>query len=402
MKRIMLITPMLHQGGFERICVMTARLLQKDYEVVIVVFSMEDIAFDISGLKVINLNLASRKGLLGKLLNILLRCLKLTKLQKKLNTDVSYSFGMTANIANALSFGAKHKIAACHSFEEIKEGIYMKLIGHHSDIVLCCSKKMTELTEKTYGFANVQTLWNPCDIAGILKQGDLAQGEDLTFFQTEDRVLVSMGREDDVKGFWHLLKVFRKIHEMDPHTRLAIIGEGRFEEYQRLAEDLGIREQVHFTGLKTNPFPYLRAADCYLLTSLSEGLPNALVEALALSLPIVSVNCLSGPAEILNRDWKLAERKEEIYTADFGILTPRLSEKKDLTVSWRDESKREILLEEGERQLAEAVLELFQDESLYEKYRNAALNRASDFSPEAYLEELVSCIDTLQGSESTI
>lgn len=398
MKRIMLITPMLHQGGFERICVMTARLLQSDYEVVIVVFSMEDIAFDISGLKVINLNLASRKGMLGKFVNIFLRGLKLSRLQRKLKTDVSYSFGMTANIANALSFGAKYKITACHSFEEIKESIYMKLIGLRSDKVLCCSRKMTELTEQTYGFANVQTLWNPCDISGILEQSSYAAEEDLAFFQADDRVLVSMGREDDVKGFWHLLKVFRKIYEADPHIRLAIIGEGEFEEYQRLAKDLGIMDRVWFTGLKTNPFPYLRAADCYLLTSLSEGLPNALVEALALSLPIVSVNCFSGPAEILNRDWKAAERKEKVYKADFGILTPRLSEKKDLTVRWRDKDKREILLEEEEQQLAEAVLELLQDEVLYEKYRNRASKRASDFSKEAYLEGLISCIHALQKS----
>lgn len=395
MKRVMLITPMLHQGGFERICVMTARLLQADHEVVIVVFSMEDIAFDISGLKVIDLNLASRKGILGKFVNIFLRCLKLSRLQKKLKTDISYSFGTTANIANALSFGAKHKIVACHSFEEIGEGIYMKLIGRRSDKVLCCSKKMAELTEKIYGFTNVQTLWNPCDIAGILEQSSHTVGEDLTFFQTEDKVLVSMGREDDVKGFWHLLKAFRKIHEADVHTRLAIIGEGKFEEYQRLAEELGIKDWVLFAGLKRNPFPYLQAADCYLLTSLSEGLPNALVEALALSLPIVSVNCLSGPAEILNGDWKLAEGKEGIYKADFGILTPRLSEKKDLVVSWKDESKREILLEEEEQQMAEAVLELFQDEALYENYQNAALNRASDFSKEAYVEGLLSCIHSL-------
>ena len=66
MKKVMLITPMLHQGGFERICVMTARLLQKKCEVVIVVFSMEDIAFDISGLSVIDLKLAARAGKLGK------------------------------------------------------------------------------------------------------------------------------------------------------------------------------------------------------------------------------------------------------------------------------------------------------------------------------------------------
>lgn len=376
---------------------MTARLLQADYEVVIAVFSMDDIAFDISGLHVVNLRLASRRGVFGKLMNIFLRCVKLTWLQRKLNTDVSYSFGMTANIANALSFGAKYKITACHSFEEIKEGIYMKLIGYHSDKVLCCSKKMTELAEKTYGFSNLQTLWNPCDIEGILEQSRHTKGEDLAFFQTEDKVLVSMGREDDVKGFWHLLKVFRKIHETDMHTRLAIIGEGRFEEYKKLAEDLGIRDQVFFTGLKKNPFPYLQAADCYLLTSLSEGLPNALVEALALSLPIVSVNCLSGPAEILNEDWQAAEREEGIYKADYGVLAPKLSEKKDLTVQWKDREKKELILEEAQQQLADAVLELFRDKELYEKYRETAPKRAADFSKEAYRKGLVSCVDGIQG-----
>lgn len=123
MKNVMLITPMLHQGGFERICVMTARLLEADYDVTIVVFSMEDIAFDISNLKVINLDLKSRPGRLAKVINVLRRSRKLTKLQKNLNTDVSYSFGMTANIANALTGGAKKKICACHSFEEIKTDV---------------------------------------------------------------------------------------------------------------------------------------------------------------------------------------------------------------------------------------------------------------------------------------
>ena len=395
MKRIMLITPMLHQGGFERICVMTARLLQKDYEVFIVVFSMEDIAYDISGLKVINLNLGSRKGKVGKLVNIFLRCLKLSLLQRKLKIDVSYSFGMTANIANALSFGAKHKITACHSFEEIKESVYMKLIGRHSDKVLCCSKKMTDLARVSYGFKNMQMLWNPCDIEGILEQSCRTEGEDLSFFLTDDKVLVSMGREDDVKGFWHLLKIFRKINEAEPQTRLAIIGEGSFEEYRKLAEELAIQDKVLFTGLKKNPFPYLRESDVYLLTSLSEGLPNALVESLALSLPIVSANCLSGPAEILNEDWKDAELKREVFLADFGILLPPLDEKKDFKVMWNSEDETDIWLEESEELFAQAVLLMLHDRGLYERYQKRAAKRAADFSKEAYLRGLTSCLNSL-------
>lgn len=395
MKRVLLITPMLHQGGFERICVMTARLLQKDFEVYVAVFSMEDIAYDISGLHVIDLNLPSRRGKVGKILNVFCRCGKLSRLQKKLKIDVSYSFGTTANIANALSFGSKRKISACHSFEEIKEAGYMKLICKHTDKVLCCSKKMTDLARVSYGPDKIQTLWNPCDTEAILEQSRLAPDEDISFFRSSDKVLVTMGREDDVKGFWHLFKIFRKIHETEPQTRLAIIGEGSFEEYQKLAGELAIQDKVLFAGLKKNPFPYLRESDVYLLTSLSEGLPNALVESLGLSLPIVSANCLSGPAEILNEDWKEAELKKEIFLADYGILSPSLSEKKDLKVLWNHEDKTDILLEKSEEMFAQAVIRLLHDPKLYQVYREKAGKRAEDFSKESYLRELTVCINSL-------
>ena len=182
-KKIMLIVPMLHQGGFERICIMTARLLEKEHDVTVVVFSLEDLAFDISGLTVIDLGLEAKSGKLGKILNVLKRGRKLTALQKKLGIEVSYSFGMTANIANALSFGAKKKITACHSFEEIKKKGYMKLISRHSDKVLCCAKKMADMVVETYGFQNIVPLWNPCDIDGIIKQSKETQKEDLSFFE---------------------------------------------------------------------------------------------------------------------------------------------------------------------------------------------------------------------------
>ena len=381
----MLISPMLHQGGFERICVMTARLLQKEYDVVIAVFSLEDIAYDISGLQVIDLKLKARKGKLNKGINVFRRSHRLTRLQKKLGIDVSYSFGMTANIANALTTGARRKLTACHSFEEIKDAVYMKLISRHSDRVFCCSKKMADLVQKDYGFTNVQALWNPCDIEGIQKQSRVAEGEDLSFWETEDKVLVSMGREDDVKGFWHLLKAFRKINEKMPDTRLAIIGDGEFREYKELAQRLGIADRVLFAGLKRNPFPYLRKSDLYLLTSLSEGLPNALVEALALSLPIVSVNCLSGPAEILHENWREAEEKKEIFEADYGILTPAVKPVKNMQTD----------MEEEEEQLASAASKLLGDPELYESYQKAAASRAADFSKETYYRERASCIEEM-------
>lgn len=388
MKNVMLITPMLHQGGFERICVMTARLLEADYDVTIVVFSMEDIAFDISNLKVINLDLKSRPGRLAKVINVLRRSRKLTKLQKNLNTDVSYSFGMTANIANALTGGAKKKICACHSFEEIKNGRYMKLIGKKADLLFCCAKKMTDLAVKQYGFSNIETLWNPCDTEEVREQSRKGNKEELTFFEEEKPVFVSMGREDEVKGFWHLLKAFRRVSESLPDAKLAVIGEGSFEKYKALARDLQIEERIWFTGLKKNPFPYLAKGKAYVLSSISEGLPNALVEALSLSLPVISVNCLSGPAEILHENWQEAEEKKEYFEADYGILTPAVSQTPDFQAKWQNEGKL-IKLEREEEILAEAMLRIATDEELCRHYKERGSCRAEDFSKEKYKKKLI-------------
>ncbi|CDD46466.1 putative uncharacterized protein [Firmicutes bacterium CAG:534] len=388
MKNVMLITPMLHQGGFERICVMTARLLEADYDVTIVVFSMEDIAFDISNLKVINLDLKSRPGRLAKVINVLRRSRKLTKLQKNLNTDVSYSFGMTANIANALTGGAKKKICACHSFEEIKNGRYMKLIGKKADLLFCCAKKMTDLAVKQYGFSNIETLWNPCDTEEVREQSRKGNKEELTFFEEEKPVFVSMGREDEVKGFWHLLKAFRRVSESLPDAKLAVIGEGSFEKYKALARELQIEERIWFTGLKKNPFPYLAKGKAYVLSSISEGLPNALVEALSLSLPVISVNCLSGPAEILHENWQEAEEKKEYFEADYGILTPAVSQTPDFQAKWQNEGKL-IELEREEEILAEAMLRIATDEELCRHYKERGSCRAEDFSKEKYKKKLI-------------
>ena len=53
MKKLMLITPMLHQGGFERVCVTTARLMQKYYDVTVLIFSDKDINYDVTGLNIV-------------------------------------------------------------------------------------------------------------------------------------------------------------------------------------------------------------------------------------------------------------------------------------------------------------------------------------------------------------
>ena len=69
-KNLMLMVPMLHQGGFERVCITTARLMQEYYNVHILIFSSKDINFDIDGLDVIDINVPAKKGVINKIINV--------------------------------------------------------------------------------------------------------------------------------------------------------------------------------------------------------------------------------------------------------------------------------------------------------------------------------------------
>ena len=76
-KKIMLIVPMLHQGGFERICALTAKLLKDRQDVYLVIFSAEDMIYDVTGVNLINLDLGAVPGKIGKVINLQKRICRL-------------------------------------------------------------------------------------------------------------------------------------------------------------------------------------------------------------------------------------------------------------------------------------------------------------------------------------
>ena len=65
-KKLMLISPMLHQGGFERVCITTARLMEPYFDVTIVIFNSANIAYDVKGLHIIDIQMGVKKGKLQK------------------------------------------------------------------------------------------------------------------------------------------------------------------------------------------------------------------------------------------------------------------------------------------------------------------------------------------------
>jgi glycosyltransferase involved in cell wall biosynthesis len=112
-------------------------------------------------------------------------------------------------------------------------------------------------------------------------------------------VVMGVGRLELQKDFATLLRAFCILRKTRP-ARLIILGEGSLDAQLRaLAQDLGIAADVAFEGFVVNPWAYLSRAAVFALSSVHEGFGNVIVEALALGKPVVSTDCPSGPAEIL-------------------------------------------------------------------------------------------------------
>lgn len=360
-KKVMLIVPMLHQGGFERVCVATARLLAPHCEVCIVLFDSHDIAYDIEGLDIIDIHLGVREGLIGKVFRVLQRSLKVRQLKRQLRPDIAYSLGSTANIVNALS-GRQAKIwVGLRSYMDMEDEGKIRLFVKKADKILCCSKKIEEELREKYRCDKAVTLYNPLDMADLQTKAE-AEKPQLPW-KDDRRIIVSMGREDDVKGFWHLIKAFALVKRKAADTGLMIVGDGDFKPYKKLAEELGVGEDVYFTGMKRNPFPYLQSAQIYALTSYREGFPNALVEAMALGLPAIATDCPTGPAEIL----------EDQY----GILIDNMSPEVNYDAS---------VITEEESNLAAQIKDLLENPEQMAHYREMSMKRARDFTNEKYVE----------------
>ena len=362
MKKILLIVPALHQGGFEKVCVATARLLQPYFDVVIAIFDSRDIAYDIKGIPVADLRLPSRAGKVGKVLNVIKRGLKLSVLKQKEHIDIAYSFGPTANLANIASGGKAEKWLGIRSYMDMCHPGQIRLFCRCADRIVCCSDMICNEVRDKYRCDKAFTLNNPFDIREVK---ELSVKEEALLPWSEGRILISMGREDSVKGFWHLIKSFSLVHEKLPDTKLMIIGQGEFQDYRELAYGLGIDDAVYFTGLKKNPYPYLKKGSLYVLTSYYEGFPNAMVEAMAMGLPVIATDCMTGPREIL----------EERY----GILLPNMSPDEDF-------NPQNITAEE--QNLAQEIIRLLEDKDKMEHYRQMSLKRAGEYTAESYIEKI--------------
>ena len=111
--------------------------------------------------------------------------------------------------------------------------------------------------------------------------------------------IVTVGRMAKEKGHKYLIDAFSKINNQE--WQLLLVGDG--PERKSLEEqtiNLGLQNRVIFAGTQKELSKYLSESKIFVLPSLFEGFPNALIEAMSVPLPCISFNCTAGPSDIIN------------------------------------------------------------------------------------------------------
>lgn len=393
-KRIGLLIPEMNRGGAERVVSILTKVLGQSDDVYLILYEKGNIVYPVFS-EIIDMNLPPNKGILQSGIVFVRRLRKLTEICRDYHLDVVISFLNSANMVNALSSNHIPKYISVRSYEygqgssaTLKSKIFNtlykfveRIIVKRVDGVITVSDLIRLKMVELYPFAENKlcTIYNPFETDVIEKLSEESVAEWGDMFSPDNFVFITVGRLDQPKGWWHLLKIFNEVVRHNSEVRLLIVGEGAYrEKISEAIKKLQLEEKVVLVGDQNNPFKYMAKADTYLLTSVREGFPNAMVEAMICGLPIIANDCFSGPKEILYnvRDREHQVKKNEF--ADYGIITPRLS----IEENWCMKS-----LEQEEVYFVNAMEQIMKDKGIKTYYAKRSKERASDFSCDACLQE---------------
>jgi glycosyltransferase involved in cell wall biosynthesis len=169
-----------------------------------------------------------------------------------------------------------------------------RIMYQNCNKMVSITNKTKELIEFKHHLKNVQTIYNPINIEEIHSKCN--ESIDLNF----DYVIGIGQMETNVKQFDKLIEAYSNSHLPKQEIHLVLLGDGiKMKYYLNLAKQNQVQDKVHFLGFKKNPYPYLKNAKFFVLSSLNEGMPNVILEALTCETPVVSFDCLSGPSEMI-------------------------------------------------------------------------------------------------------
>lgn len=379
-KKVIFFLPILTMGGGERVASELSLNLPDSIERVIVLFK-KLISYPYKG-RLICLNVPISNPFFMRIYYFFIAFSRFKKIVNKEKPDYVISFGTPANIINILS--NKKTIIRVDNFlsssSNIIYKVLVKLFFNRASQIVCVSRASAEDLVKNFGIKEnkIRVIYNPLNLEKIQElSAEPLESKYQEIFGKP--VVINMGRMSKQKSQWYLIRAFREVKNIIKEAQLVILGDGELQpELKKMVKDLGIENDVHFLGWQTNPFKFLARSKVFVLSSLWEGLPYVVLEAMACGLPIVSADCKSGPREILAPETGINQEAKDAEYAEYGILTPAFDGRKyGIGVPL---TKSEIIL-------GHTIVELLTNKKMADDLVNKSRKRSEDFDIKNIVEE---------------
>lgn len=296
--KIMFYTSSLGKGGAERVISVLANELIKKYEISIVVNTLKNIAYKTD--EKIKLFELDKKDIKSDIIRNMIRISATEKIIKKEKPNVIISF-LPIPSYRILSLKKKlNNIPIIISDRNDPEQEYKSIINRFL---------MKKLYKRANGFVFQTTQQQKYFPETIRKKSTVIPNpikeEFLEIEECEkEDVIINVGRLVEQKNQEMLINVFSKISNKYKEYNLRIFGDGPLKgELQLQINNLGLENRVKLCGISNNIKMELEKAKIFVLCSNYEGMPNALIEAMALGLPVISTDCsCGGPRELIEEN----------------------------------------------------------------------------------------------------
>jgi GalNAc-alpha-(1->4)-GalNAc-alpha-(1->3)-diNAcBac-PP-undecaprenol alpha-1,4-N-acetyl-D-galactosaminyltransferase len=301
MKIAFLITNMNGGGGSERaVASLSNQLVTFGEEVTIIKLDNEAPFYDLDKrIKLINLNEAYHsKNVFERVRNTMRRIKKLRITFKEINVDVVVCMNISMLTFAILAKGrAKSKIIGTE-----QSNPYISLSG---SLKKSLKKIMSYLcngfifqTEDASSFYPKKTQQKGIVIPNAIFDQEIYK---LKIPGSRRKIITSVGRLIESKGFDVLIKAFNNLKDEFSNYNLEIYGEGpNRSKLEIMINNLNLKDRVFLKGQVKNVSNYIFDTSLFVFPSRHEGMPNALMEAMACGLPCISTDCRMGPRELIN------------------------------------------------------------------------------------------------------
>lgn len=269
---------------------------------------------------------------------------------KEIRPHILHSHRYKEHILGAFAGRSSHNpltVQTYHGLEEnlpgwaglkmnLYNGINVAVGKMAADGIVGVSSEITNILERRYPSADVCCIRNGIDLARVVPTVERSATRAQLGIAPDAFVVGAVGRLMPIKGFQYLIEAFaqlRKQHRLQ-ESKLVIVGDGPLRAgLGQCVESHGLSHDVEFLGIRTDVYNVMNACDVFALSSLHEGVPMVLLEAMALGVPIVASH-VGGIPEILedSKEAVLVPAKDsEALARAIGVLAASSELRAELT-----------------------------------------------------------------------